>query len=224
MLIVNSGSRPLVGTVTAMPAPDPETPRRGRPPSGGREAVIAAALQLLRERGASRLTTREVAARAGVSEGSVFYHFRDRAGLLEAVIEDGLEPLRQVHAGTPQGEVSEVLDGFSAAVEGFLDLALVALLAAQSDSELRISLADYLERNDLGPHRGVDELGAYLSGAQDEGQVRSDVDARAIAELLVGACFMRASQHQMISESYGSTLPTRQELVAVLVTMLRPAR
>ena len=35
--------------------------RRGRPPAGGREAILAAALQLLRERGIARVTSREVA-------------------------------------------------------------------------------------------------------------------------------------------------------------------
>ena len=62
-------------------------------PAGG-EAILAAALTLLRERGIARLTTREVAALAGVSEASVFYHYKDRAGLLQAVFEQGLQPLQ----------------------------------------------------------------------------------------------------------------------------------
>src|ERR1700760_3553609 len=68
--------------------------RRGRPPAGGREAILAAALELLRERGIARVTSREVAALAGVSEASVFYHYKDRAGLLRAVFEQGLAPLQ----------------------------------------------------------------------------------------------------------------------------------
>ncbi len=67
--------------------------RRGRPPSGGREEILRATHDLLRERGMAKLTTREVAERAGVSEGSVFYHFEDRFGLLKAVFERALGPL-----------------------------------------------------------------------------------------------------------------------------------
>ena len=44
------------------------------------------------------MTSREVAALAGVSEASVFYHYKDRAGLLQAVFEEGLEPLQALAA------------------------------------------------------------------------------------------------------------------------------
>src|SRR4051812_50101602 len=69
---------------------EPAPRRRGRPPSGGREAILEATLALLRERGVARLTTRDVAERAGVSEASVYYHYTDKAGLLRAVFEAGL--------------------------------------------------------------------------------------------------------------------------------------
>ena len=80
---------------TGLPAGEPsQAPRRrGRPSAGGREAILEAALTLLRERGIARVTSREVAALAGVSEASVFYHYKDRAGLLQAVFEQGLQPL-----------------------------------------------------------------------------------------------------------------------------------
>ena len=88
--------------------------RRGRPPAGGREAILAAALKLLRERGIARVTSREVAALAGVSEASVFYHYKDRAGLLQAVFEQGLHPLRElVESGWELGpDLHEVLTRF----------------------------------------------------------------------------------------------------------------
>src|SRR5918912_1546728 len=77
----------------------PAPRRRGRPPSGGREAIREATLALLRERGVARLTTRDVAERAGVSEASVYYHYGDKAGLLRAVFEDGLERLHAADLG-----------------------------------------------------------------------------------------------------------------------------
>src|SRR5579871_3364329 len=96
--------------------------RRGRPPAGGREAILAAALDVIRERGIARLTAREVAGLAGVSEASVFYHYKDRAGLLEAVFEEGLRPLQAmaaegVHAGA---DPREVLTLYARTLEPFL--------------------------------------------------------------------------------------------------------
>lgn len=206
------------------PAAGPSgAPRRGRPPSGGRAAILAATLELLRERGASRLTTREVAARAGVSEGSVFYHFTDRSGLLTAVIEDGLQALQAVHAGdVPAADLRGRLDQFAANIEGFLDQALVVMIAAQSDSELRAALAGYLTDNDLGPHRGVQALTAYLRGEQEAGAVRDDIDASAVAFYVVSSCFLRVSQRQMIGAAYGPDLPRRDQLTDTLSTLLAP--
>src|SRR5579875_1756765 len=96
--------------------------RRGRPPSGGREAIVAATLRLLRERGIAQLTTREVARCAGVSEASVFYHYRDRAGLLAAAFAAGLAPLQALgEEGLAGDDRRAVLRRFGAALERFLD-------------------------------------------------------------------------------------------------------
>lgn len=208
----------------------PETPptpraRRGRPPSGGREAVLVAAFDLLKEKGASRLTTREVAERAGVSEGSLFYHYVDRIGLLTAVIEDGLTTVAAARTGEAEGsDLQGILDGFVRTVEGFLDRSLVVMITAQSDAELRKTLADRLVDNDMGPHRGIRALGARLRRGQAEGLVRRDVDPDAVAMLVYSACFERVAQRQMISEEYGAQLPGRDDLVTTMCTLLAPSR
>lgn len=168
------------------------------------------------------MTTKEVATRAGVSEGSVFYHFADRTGLLVAVIEDGLAPLMAIKGGKLLGnDPTEVMTIFAAAVEKFLDQALVALIAAQSDAELRTKVAEFLAINDFGPHRGVEMLGSYLATAQDDGIIRADVDTRAVALMLVSTTFMRASTHQMISATYGSELPDGKSVVETLTALLQ---
>jgi AcrR family transcriptional regulator len=199
-----------------------ERKKKGRPPSGGKEAILTSTLELLRERGIARLTTRELAARAGVSEASVFYHYGDRVGLLMAVFAHGLEPLREANRGGISGpDHPAALLGFSKGVEGFLEQALPVFIAAQSDAELRDALARHMEEHDLGPHRGVEALGAYLAAEQEAGRVRGDVDPRAVAADLVGSSFMRVYQRQMLG--HGKGLPTVRESVEALVTMLEPS-
>ena len=61
---------------------DQPAKRRGRPSAGIREAIVAATLELIEEQGLGGLTTKEVAARAGASEASVYYHFKDKVGLV----------------------------------------------------------------------------------------------------------------------------------------------
>src|SRR5436305_12556659 len=142
----------------------PVAKRRGRPPAGGREAILAAALQLLRERGIARVTSREVAALAGVSEASVFYHYTDRAGLLRAVFEQGLHPLQELAegGGLIGAHLHDVLTRYATTLEQFLDQALPVISAAQSDVALRDEMASYMSEQDLGPHRGVSALGDHL--------------------------------------------------------------
>jgi AcrR family transcriptional regulator len=185
--------------------------------------MLAAAFELLAECGASRLTTREVARRAGVSEGSVFYHFTDRTGLMTAVIEDGLGSLRTVNQdGLGTGDLDRTLLGFATAVEGFLDRALVVMIAAQSDSELRDGLATYLVDNNMGPHIGIQLLTNYLKDQQDRGLVRADADVEAVAYLVYSAGFQRVAQRQMITKEYGHALPGTDRLAATVARLLAP--
>jgi AcrR family transcriptional regulator len=215
-----------MGTMPFSHQPDNSTKppaRRGRPRSGGREAILAAALDLLVERGASRLTTREVATRAGVSEGSVFYHFTDRTGLLTAVIEDSLTALMEI-APSSQAHVAETLDAVATGIERFLDKTLIVLIAAQSDAELREGMANFLIRKNFGPHRGVEGIAAYLRSQQRAGLLRDDIDPEPVAMMLLGSLFLRVSMRQMVSKGYSENLPGRSQILASLMTMLAPPK
>ncbi len=191
--------------------------RRGRPPSGGREAIREATLALLRERGVARLTTRDVAERAGVSEASVYYHYTDKAGLLRAVFEAGLERLQ---SATVNGDGT--LLAFGQELERFLEQALPVMTAAQSDAELRDSLAAHMVANDLGPHRGVQTLGAHLAAGQRAGTVRKDLDPQAAAMLFVSSCLLRVAQRQFVGRADAPPVPSLERTVAQFEALIRP--
>jgi AcrR family transcriptional regulator len=210
----------VIGGAASMPDDPPR--RRGRPPAGGREAILAAALQLLRERGIARVTSREVAALAGVSEASVFYHYKDRAGLLQAVFEQGLEPLQTLasQGGLAGAGLHDVLTRYAHTLDRFLDQALPVMAAAQSDTALRDAMAAYMTEQDLGPHRGVAALGEYLAAEQAAGRVRAGVEPRAVAMLFVGACYTRAAQRQMPAKV--TELPALEDIIGAIEALLQP--
>jgi AcrR family transcriptional regulator len=202
----------------------PEAPkRRGRPPAGGREAILAAALELLRERGIARVTAREVAVLAGVSEASVFYHYKDRAGLLQAVFEQGLQPLKELAESVARSGpgLHEVLVRYATTLEQFLDQALPVMAAAQSDVALRDAMAEYMTEQGLGPHRGVAALGDFLAAEQAAGRVRAGIDPYATAMLFVGACYTRAAQRQM--PAHVAELPALADVTGTFEGLVAPA-
>jgi AcrR family transcriptional regulator len=194
---------------------------RGRPPSAGRDDILRATHELLRERGIARLTTREVADRAGVSEGSIFYHFTDRPGLLKAVFARSLTPLHLESSRDADADLRTALQRVSEGIESFLTDSLDVLMAAQADSELRDSLHAYLLDNDFGPHRGIAQLRELLAARQATGEVRADIDPAVVAAMLVNDAFQRASLPKLVGHRKG--IPTRAAYLDTLVAMLAPA-
>ena len=194
---------------------------RGRPPSGGREEILKATLELLRERGIARLTTRAVAERAGVSEGSIFYHFVDRPGLLKAVFENSLDEMKHLtRAAYAGGDIRTTLNAFARVIADFLDSGLDVLIAAQADVELRGVVVDFLVGNDYGPHRGIAGIGHYLAEQQAAGAIRSDVDPKIISYLVVSDAFQRAAQPKLFGQRKG--VPGQDAFFTALMTLIEP--
>jgi AcrR family transcriptional regulator len=77
-------------TVTAPPTPE-RTRATPLPPAERRAAIVLAVGPLVVEHGAA-VTTKQIAQRAGVSEGTIFNVFADKDELIEAVIEAALDP------------------------------------------------------------------------------------------------------------------------------------
>ncbi|MEV0061018.1 TetR/AcrR family transcriptional regulator [Nocardia sp. NPDC050718] len=197
------------------------TPRRGRPPSGGREQILTATYELLRDKGIARLTTKEIAERAGTSEGSIFYHYGTRDGLLSAVFEHALAPLVELRAqGVGTRPLPETLDTFTATVEQFLERAVVVMFAAQADVDLRAGLHGFLAADaDRRPQRGIDLIGDHLTALQEAGRIRAGIDVRAATFLLVSSCLFRVSHPWLIGDT---DVPSRETILATFLAMLAP--
>lgn len=204
--------------------PATNSPRRGRPQSGGRERILTATFDVLREKGIARMTTKEIAERARVSEGSIFYHYKDRVGLLTAIFDHALAPLVELreHGIGTQG-LRDTLNNFTTTVEQFLERAIVVMFASQSDADLRSALTEYLNANpDRRPQRGVQLVGEYLFALQQSGAIRADINVRTAAFMLISSCMTRISLPWLIGRT--EDVPTREEAVDDFVTMLTPSQ
>ena len=66
-----------------------------------RQAVLAAALDVIASEGPGALSLRDLARRAGVSHAAPAHHFKDRTGLLTAIAAEGYDLLARTLADAP---------------------------------------------------------------------------------------------------------------------------
>ena len=198
--------------------------RRGRPPAGIREAIAAAALAVIEQDGLGHLTSKAVAERAGASEASVYYHFKDKVGLVQAAVQEGLAPVREINE-TEFGKLAErpLADGLSEialAFERFFTRVMPVFSAIQGDPELRIEFGKRMSAQNMGPHRGVEAVSSYLEAQQERGRVDPAVDTEAAALQLVGTCLLRAFTRYMLGARV--SLPGRNRTAEALAAQLAP--
>jgi AcrR family transcriptional regulator len=95
-----------------LPAPAAAEPARGpgRPPSGARERLLEAGLEVLKAEGYAGLTTAKVAARSGENKALIAYHFGSKQGLVAAVGSEVSESITaEVIGGLERTETVEDL-------------------------------------------------------------------------------------------------------------------
>lgn len=75
-----------------MPAPGAvRVPTRGRPSTGARERILAAAFDVLAADGYAGLTTQKVASESGDSKALIHYHFDSKTSAGAEAVEDLVE-------------------------------------------------------------------------------------------------------------------------------------
>lgn len=88
-----------------------------------RNALLAASLSIIRERGAQGLTVREAARHAGVCHSACYRHFKDKDHLLAAVSESGFLSLRQ-HLTTASARGGNAIDRLCLAGKAYITFAM----------------------------------------------------------------------------------------------------
>ncbi len=129
--------------------------RPGRPSTGARERILAAALETLLAEGYAGLTTAKVAVRAGESKALIAYHFGSKEGLVAAAaselgeritaeVLEGIGSARSV-AGIVAGigdAIQRILDRDERVARSYFDLNAVSVV----EDEVRLALRSVKER------------------------------------------------------------------------------
>jgi AcrR family transcriptional regulator len=165
---------------------------RGRPPQVSEETLLDAAAEVLLRKGAAA-TTAQIARRAGVSEGLLFYRYATKDELVAAVIERQLRPSPALEAlvrdpgdrAVPEAlrdVVREVLAALRRAWP-FIDVARATAGSAR--------IARIARRSGATPARLVDLVTRHFAAEAERGRLRS-VRPSVAGRLVVGVAHERA--------------------------------
>jgi AcrR family transcriptional regulator len=144
-----------------------------------RAALLAAAIDCLVEEGYANLTTRKVAERAGVSQGTQMHHFPTREQFVaEAIRHVAGELIREVHQQVPpeaigaRERVEAVLDLLWAVHTGPLFQASMELwVASRTDPELRESMGELTREVNRMIVESTNELFPEFASRRDSREV-----------------------------------------------------
>lgn len=78
---------------------------RKRDPAGKREAILASAFRLFREKGYKGATMDEMVSLSGVSKGGIYWHFPSKEELFFALMEDWIEKLGHHYYALREAEI-----------------------------------------------------------------------------------------------------------------------
>lgn len=155
-----------------------------------RERILDAAEHVMRERGAARATTREIARAAGYSEALLYKHFRDKDELLMLVLKERMPAFSM--AGEPgDGSVESNLVEVAHNGLRFYRRAFPMMASMVAQPSLMVATREALRAYGAGPHMPVRQVTEYLDAERALGRVASGADTAAVAALLVGACFQQ---------------------------------
>jgi AcrR family transcriptional regulator len=150
------------------------------------DAIAAAALALLVERGFARMTIEAVAKAAGVGKPAIYRRFSDKAGLVAHVISGQLPVLELPDLGDSRAELWRAVEQ-GLPVDGPSYVGLIGGLIAEQDRHPE--LIEAFRERILLPRRGI--VRSIIERGQARGQIRVGLDPEAALELMAGSFLAR---------------------------------
>ena len=178
------------------------------------EAILAAAAELIGERGYNATTTRAIAERAGVNEVTLFRHFKNKQGILAALAETwapgmagfavGMVP----EPGDTRGTLARLAEMEVAQATAIGGVAMRLAMDAASSPEVAAVTG-------AGPGANFAGLADYMAQRQAAGDLRADVDARVMAEVFFAVTSTMVMSRQVLGGAHYD-MPTEAVTAQVL--------
>lgn len=185
------------------------------PTSATREKILDATMACMRDNGVRGATTKMIASRAGVSEGSIYNHFTNRSELVVAAFRQATSGVRRrafglrgrVGASTVEDNLVELM----AEAIGFLRGILPVAGSVMGDPDLREWFVRGQEpgadREPDTPLLGVVEIARYLEGETRQGRLAQRDSWIPAASMLSGACLQYAYAELLSLDGVAGLMP-----------------
>jgi AcrR family transcriptional regulator len=151
-----------------------------------RKAILAAAADVFAENGYRGTSLTEIANRVGMTQPGLLHHFSTKDQLLLAVVqthEDSSEHLAVMDALTPENfRLSDAVEKLAASNAGARQEQLLLTTLSAEAVPRDHPLHDYFTQRYRRYRRG---LATIVSGAQENGLVREDVNAQELAREII---------------------------------------
>ncbi|GAA2409700.1 ScbR family autoregulator-binding transcription factor [Streptomyces glaucosporus] len=144
-----------------------------------REAILHAAAEVFDECGYSGASISKIMNRAGVTQGGMYFHFKSKRALAQAVMSS-----QQQFVRFPKGEDC---------LQRLIDLTFHLAHELQNNVLVRASIRLAVEQGEFGMQddtvyqEWADQIHSYLRGARERGELLPEVDEGEFAQVLVGA-------------------------------------
>ena len=185
-----------------------------------------AASQLLRDRGISGMSTREIARAAGLSDAAIYSHFKSRDELLSALVPVTLGDyrgnaeafLKRVGQGTVKGNLKFAM---KLAREYFRDVSpKIALVLAEPEL-----FNEPGGRHVPKGHKAETFMADYVRAEQRMGRINEDADAATIGAIVVATAFYEGLTAGLLGKAFTAARPSSvDEVVDALMVGLAPRK
>lgn len=199
----------------------PASPRFQRRPAARPDELVAAALAVFGERGFRATTLEEVAARAGVSKGTVYLYFASKNDLFRAVVEAKVvtllasaEEMARTHAGTAAELLVDVVHRMWEAMSQ-TDMVCMGRLVQAELTQFPEVKRFYFEQV-IQRHRRL--LRTIAARGVASGEFRAE--ATIIVPRMVPSLVMQLNQNRFLFGDLDKGAPTPDALCDALLTLV----
>ena len=151
-----------------------------------RRKALAAATELICERGVSSLTIEEVAHRSGVAKTTIYRHWPERSALVLDTVRASFDQVGTPDTGSLRGDLEAFFGGMVMAdLAGTIGKLMPALVdAAGRDPEIEL----LMDRIALERQQPILDI---VARAQQRGELPPDLDRRVVVGTIVGPIVFR---------------------------------